>query len=52
MQMMAPDDWRTPNFRQNMIAKIEEAIQQCGASMNASDLESQLFSKADIKTST
>ncbi|CAL8071442.1 unnamed protein product [Orchesella dallaii] len=47
MQMM--DDWRTPTFRQNMISKIEEAIQQCGASMNASDLESQLFSKARHK---
>ncbi len=29
----------------------EEAIQQCGASMNASDLENQLFNKSRHKVS-
>ncbi|XP_035703848.1 mediator of RNA polymerase II transcription subunit 15 isoform X3 [Folsomia candida] len=51
--MVQVDDgsWRTPNFRQNMVTKIEEAIQHCGAptNKNAAEMENQVYSKATTR---
>ncbi|XP_058794310.1 mediator of RNA polymerase II transcription subunit 15-like isoform X2 [Phymastichus coffea] len=46
-----PNMWKTPTFRQSMIAKIEEEMQkyQISMSKNASDMESHLFMKAKSK---
>ncbi|XP_058807599.1 mediator of RNA polymerase II transcription subunit 15 isoform X2 [Phymastichus coffea] len=45
---MNPDDWRTPAFRQNMINKIEELIQQFQTPMtrNATDMENHVYTRA------
>ncbi|XP_011497418.1 PREDICTED: mediator of RNA polymerase II transcription subunit 15 isoform X2 [Ceratosolen solmsi marchali] len=46
-----PNSWRTPTFRQSMIAKIEENIQkfQIPIVKNASDMENHVFMKAKTK---
>ncbi|XP_016842407.1 mediator of RNA polymerase II transcription subunit 15 isoform X1 [Nasonia vitripennis] len=46
-----PNSWRTPTFRQSMIAKIDEHIQKYQIPMvkNASDMENHVFMKAKTK---
>ncbi|XP_023245576.1 mediator of RNA polymerase II transcription subunit 15-like [Copidosoma floridanum] len=46
-----PNSWRTPTFRQSMIAKIEENIQkfQMPIVKNATDMENHVFMKAKTK---
>ncbi|XP_076303807.1 mediator of RNA polymerase II transcription subunit 15-like isoform X2 [Lasioglossum baleicum] len=50
---MATDEnsWRTQNFRQSVIAKIDEAVQMSGMpiSRNSIDMENHVFQKAKTK---
>ncbi|XP_066143899.1 mediator of RNA polymerase II transcription subunit 15-like [Euwallacea fornicatus] len=48
---MADDSWRTPVFRQNVVAKIDEAIRQSGmnTSRNSIEMENHVFQKAKNK---
>ncbi|KAH1026927.1 hypothetical protein HUJ05_000517 [Dendroctonus ponderosae] len=45
---MADDSWRAHSFRQNIIAKIDEAIRQSGmnTSKNSLEMENHVFQKA------
>ncbi|KAF7266243.1 hypothetical protein GWI33_020428 [Rhynchophorus ferrugineus] len=45
---MADDSWRTHAFRQNVVAKIDEAIRQSGmnTSRNSIEMENHVFQKA------
>ncbi|XP_034934452.1 mediator of RNA polymerase II transcription subunit 15 [Chelonus insularis] len=45
------NSWRTQTFRQSVIAKIDEAIQQCGTTpaKNSIDMENHVFLKAKSK---
>ncbi|RWS29299.1 mediator of RNA polymerase II transcription subunit 15-like protein [Leptotrombidium deliense] len=44
--MSAEGDWRSPQFRQSIRAKLEEIIRQAGQTANVVDLENQIFIKA------
>nr|XP_029719878.1 mediator of RNA polymerase II transcription subunit 15-like [Aedes albopictus] len=49
---MAEDNsWKTPSFRQSVVDKINEAIQQSGmtSSKNGLEMENHVFQKADNK---
>ncbi|XP_060518154.1 mediator of RNA polymerase II transcription subunit 15 isoform X2 [Cylas formicarius] len=48
---MADDSWRTPAFRQSVVAKIDEAIRQSGmnTSRNSIEMENHVFQKAKNK---
>ncbi|CAH1109128.1 unnamed protein product [Psylliodes chrysocephalus] len=49
--MADENSWRTPTFRQSVIAKIEEAIRQSGmnTSRNSIEMENHVFQKAKNK---
>ncbi|KAK4025394.1 hypothetical protein OUZ56_014467 [Daphnia magna] len=48
---MATDDWKSPGFRQNVAARIEEAIRQSGnpTTKTASEMETHFFQRANNK---
>ncbi|XP_052757897.1 LOW QUALITY PROTEIN: mediator of RNA polymerase II transcription subunit 15 [Galleria mellonella] len=48
---MGNDDWRTPNFRQGVVTKIEDVIQRSGMQVarNSSEMENHVFSKAKTR---
>ncbi|XP_046447661.1 mediator of RNA polymerase II transcription subunit 15-like [Daphnia pulex] len=48
---MASDDWKSPGFRQNVAARIEEAIRQSGnpTTKTASEMETHFFQRANNK---
>ncbi|XP_031618871.1 mediator of RNA polymerase II transcription subunit 15 [Contarinia nasturtii] len=39
-------DWRSPTYRQNVVEKINEALQNVGIMKSASEMENQVFQKA------
>ncbi|CAG9121592.1 unnamed protein product [Plutella xylostella] len=45
------DNWRTQTFRQNVVTKIEEAIQRSGMQVarNSSEMENHVFKKAKTR---
>ncbi|XP_050428574.1 mediator of RNA polymerase II transcription subunit 15 isoform X2 [Adelges cooleyi] len=49
--MSDDDTWRTPNFRQNVVNKIDEAISQSGmpTTKNSLEMENHVFMKAKSK---
>ncbi|CAG9854665.1 unnamed protein product [Phyllotreta striolata] len=49
--MTDENSWRTPTFRQSVVAKIEEAIRQSGmnTSRNSIEMENHVFQKAKNK---
>ncbi|CAH0404595.1 unnamed protein product [Chilo suppressalis] len=49
--MASDENWRTPNFRQNVVTKIEEVIQRSGMQVarNSSEMENHVFSKAKTR---
>nr|XP_032529574.1 mediator of RNA polymerase II transcription subunit 15-like [Danaus plexippus plexippus] len=49
--MGSDDNWRTQNFRQNVVTKIEEVIQKSGMQVarNSSEMENHVFMKAKTR---
>ncbi|KAM3959124.1 LOW QUALITY PROTEIN: mediator complex subunit 15 [Aphomia sociella] len=49
--MGSEDNWRTPNFRQGVVTKIEDVIQRSGMQVarNSSEMENHVFSKAKTR---
>ncbi|XP_018374685.1 PREDICTED: mediator of RNA polymerase II transcription subunit 15-like isoform X1 [Trachymyrmex cornetzi] len=49
--MATDDSWKTPHFRQSVVAKIDEAIQVSGmpTTKNSIEMENHVFQKAKSK---
>ncbi|XP_024872939.1 mediator of RNA polymerase II transcription subunit 15-like isoform X2 [Temnothorax curvispinosus] len=49
--MATDDSWKTQHFRQNVVAKIDEAIQVSGmpTTKNSMEMENDVFQKAKTK---
>ncbi|XP_053607525.1 mediator of RNA polymerase II transcription subunit 15 [Plodia interpunctella] len=49
--MANDDNWRTPNFRQGIVTRIEDVIQRSGMQVarNSSEMENHVFTKAKTR---
>uniref|UniRef100_A0A3Q2X9U9 Mediator of RNA polymerase II transcription subunit 15 n=1 Tax=Hippocampus comes TaxID=109280 RepID=A0A3Q2X9U9_HIPCM len=54
MEVPGPDsDWRSPQFRQKVVAQIEEAKRKAGSghSKSSTEMENQVYIKAKTRVS-
>uniref|UniRef100_A0A3Q3E4Y0 Mediator of RNA polymerase II transcription subunit 15 n=1 Tax=Labrus bergylta TaxID=56723 RepID=A0A3Q3E4Y0_9LABR len=55
MEVPGPDsDWRSPQFRQKVVAQIEEAMRKAGTAhtKSSNDMENHVYVKAKSRVST
>uniref|UniRef100_A0A671R6X3 Mediator of RNA polymerase II transcription subunit 15 n=1 Tax=Sinocyclocheilus anshuiensis TaxID=1608454 RepID=A0A671R6X3_9TELE len=54
MEVIGPDsDWRSPAFRQKVVAQIDEAMRKAGTAhtKSSTDMENHVFIKAKTRVS-